>query len=95
MARRAYWWHGAIQRPAWGGHISLVRGEDPPAGREPWDALEGLELDFDYDGTIETDGKHFWLPIFCETAGNIREYLGLPREPEYPFHLTFGVAEGG
>jgi hypothetical protein len=93
-SRRPYWFHKGLQRPAWGGHITIIRGEEPHVGKRLWEALEGVELTFQYDGSVETDGKHLWLPVFCEAAEDVRLSLGLPRQPEFPFHLTFAVAEG-
>lgn len=94
MSKRAYWFHKGIQRPAWDGHITIIRGEEPPAGLKVWKEIRSIEITFYYEGTIQTDGKHFWLPVICQQAEVIRLLLGLPAQSEYPFHLTFGVAEG-
>lgn len=92
---KKHWWHlSGLQRPAWGGHISMIRGEEPPGGQVAWSALKDVEIEFKYDHKIQTDGKHFWLQVFCEIAEDIREDLGLSRQPVFPFHLTFAVAEG-
>lgn len=94
QAKRAFWWHSGLQKPAWGPHVSFIRGEEPPAGLDSWRAMGDIEVPFLYTGKIKSDGKHFWTTVFCQPAEDIREKLGLPRQPEFPLHLTFAVAHG-
>jgi hypothetical protein len=86
-----------ILRPAWGSHITIVRGEEPP-DRALWqrirEKVETKELVFSYCPIIRTNGKHFWLDVELDEALDLRERLGLPRSPAYPLHLTVGVTEG-
>jgi hypothetical protein len=78
-----------IQRPAWEAHITVVRDELPP-NENNWGKLNGSKIEFYYSPLPEGDGLFLWLPVRCESALNLREELGLDRNPLYPLHLTFG-----
>jgi hypothetical protein len=82
-----------VMKPAWGYHISLVRGEEPPDGKVAWDALQPLDFEFSYESRIETNGQYFWLPVFCDSALDMREAMGLPRDPVFPLHLSVAVIQ--
>jgi len=80
-----------LMKPSWGGHISLVRSEEPP-NKELWGQLEGRSVGFTYDPIVKDNGRnHFYLDVQCNEALDIREQLGLSRNPKYPLHMTIGV----
>jgi hypothetical protein len=79
-------------RPAWEEHISVVRDEEPP-NKEFWEKYAGQEIEFQYNPIVEGDGLFFWLNVDCDFLLEIREELGLPRDPEFPLHLTIGNAK--
>ena len=76
-----------IQRPTWGGHISVVRKEERHLCRD-WDIARGQGLDFSYDNIFYTNGLHFWLDVESENLQLIRELLGLSSCNH--LHLTIG-----
>lgn len=78
-----------LVRPAWQEHITVVRNEKPPL-INLWEKHSGIEVEFRYNPVIQGDGRYFWLEIESSHLLDIREELGLPREPEYPLHLTIG-----
>lgn len=78
-----------MQRPAWEAHISVIANEMPP-NIGLWRAYDGQEIAFSYEPAPEFNGIYVWLPVICERALDIREELGLPRQPFYPLHLTIG-----
>ncbi len=78
-----------IQRPAWEIHISVVRNEEPP-NPELWMAHEGEEIEFEYHPPVQNNEIFYWLPVTCEKLLDIRERLGLPRQPDYDLHMTIG-----
>lgn len=78
-----------IHRPAWEAHISVVCDEPPP-NPEFWLNYEGQEIEFDYVVEPESNGLYVWFPVICERALDIREELGLTRNPKLPLHLTIG-----
>lgn len=79
----------SIQSPLWGTHISVIRDEKPLIMTD-WQSLDGLEVKFEYEFTIqETDG-YLWVAVKCDEALSHRESLGLSREPEFPLHMTIG-----
>lgn len=78
-----------LLRPSWAEHISVVRGEILPS-EELWQKYHGESIEFEYISEIYDDGLYFWLPVICDRALEIREELGLPREPEYSLHITVG-----
>lgn len=90
-----YSWHihkrtGLIlQSPAWGAHISIVRGEEP-VFKQHWKKYEGREINFSYDPDVRTNGDHWWMRVNSLDMLDIRTELGLPRFPELTLHLTIG-----
>lgn len=55
--------------------------------------FHGKEIEFFYDPKdINSSGKHWWISVKCPDAENIRESLGLKRNPYFGFHLTIGHA---
>lgn len=81
-----------LQRPAWGAHVSIIRNEEPPKEKQSlWESYADQELELEYTSDVGDNGIHWWLPVFCEKALDIRVELGLPRQPYHPLHMTFGV----
>jgi len=79
--------------PAWGGHISIVRGEDIK-DKNYLSSLNDKKISFSYDPEVKGNGNHFWLKVECPEAENIREKLGLYKKTRFDFHLTIGVKKG-
>lgn len=81
-----------IWRPAWGAHISVIRGEKP---RNPalWAKNSAKKVSFEYKHEILSNSKHYWIRIDSPELLDIREQYGLAREPRLPLHLTLGNAE--
>ncbi len=81
-----------IMLTRWEGHISIVRGENiPEERREFFINLNNKPISFQYDPEIKDNGNHFWLDVKCDEGLNIREQLGLKRDPHIHLHLTIGV----
>jgi hypothetical protein len=86
-------WHyncKKLQAPSWAEHITVVRNEEPPI-KKPWQLHDKKQVNFTY--TVDyfgSDGVYVWLDVECEELLDIREALGLPRNPIYPLHLTIG-----
>lgn len=79
-------------KPAWGAHISVIRNEEP-SDKAKWEAYNGIEVEFEY-GELTGNDLYLWLPVRCERLNDIREELGLVREPFYKLHLTVGNCKG-
>jgi hypothetical protein len=80
-----------LQAPSWDEHITVLRNEEPPeAHKFLWHKYEGVAVEFSYSGGLETDGLYYWLAVDCPQLLDIREELGLARDPLYPLHLTIG-----
>ena len=91
----------SVVKPAWGSHISVIRGEQPPYPQF-WEKYSGRKINFEYNAElIYTNGRHWWFTIICRELEDIRGELGLPPKPlffnkntnafsELDFHLTFG-----
>jgi len=83
-----------IQRPAWGAHISVIRGEKPIGEQEAWDSVkakyQNSEVTMFYDPNIRTNGDHWWMRAHCNDFFDIREELNLPKFSSLSFHLTIG-----
>jgi hypothetical protein len=85
--------HAQLIRPAWSEHITVVRNEEPP-NKLMWDLITSEIITFEYSTEMETDGKHVWLPVWCDALLGLRGSLGLKRDPLFPLHLTIGVVPG-
>lgn len=83
-----------LQRPAFGPHVSLVRGEEIDkerweAGKERWD---GHEVKITYWSPARTNGRHWWLRLSDEEELlDIREDIGYSRYGAWILHLTLGM----
>lgn len=78
-----------LRRPAWETHISVIRDEKSP-NEAAWMKYEGEAIEFSYVPNLEFNGIYVWLPVVCERALDIREELGLSRNPFYNLHMTIG-----
>lgn len=77
--------------PAWGPHISVTRGERiDKSKRALWKSLRNRQIEFNYDPNLRTNGEYFWYQVECEELLDLREELGLRREPKQRLHLTVG-----
>lgn len=83
-----------LMRPAWADHLTIVRDEFPTISKDEvgffWDKYRNQTLQFRILLTPQTNGLYWWMPAISEGAMVLRAKLGLCREPEVPFHLTFG-----
>lgn len=79
--------------PAWGSHISISRGVEPPY-KEFWGLDAGKTIEFLYDPTdLATNGKHWWFHCYSDAILDLRTRIGLPPDAHHQwrrFHLTFG-----
>ena len=84
-----------MMRPGWQEHITVIRDEPPPDElKHLWECYVGEEVEFWYNPEVDSNDTHHWLDVVCERALDIREELGLARDPEYPLHLTVGTTHG-
>ena len=89
-----------LMMPAWGPHISVIRGEGINGegnnlDKELWqsfkDKYNGQKVDFFHEVEPRTNGKHWWLRVECEYLKNIRHEMGLDKEGKFNLHLTLGM----
>ncbi|MNC01393.1 hypothetical protein D3C81_958460 [compost metagenome] len=78
-----------INKPLFGSHISVVRGEEP-THKELWRYNHDVEVEFEYSNQIDTLNGYWWVPVKCERLSELRVKLGLSAEPLHGFHLTIG-----
>lgn len=76
-------------KPAWGAHISVIRGE--PC--EQWEYFKSKYnnkiIDFEYNLEFKTNGQHWWLNIVCDELKAIRQEMGY-NSNGIGLHLTLG-----
>lgn len=88
-----------LQQPAWGPHISIIRGEKPTEDKmNLWKKIHGKKVHFEYRPYLRYNGdtqnnKHdtgtFWfIDVRCQEMVDIRAELGLPHD--WLFHITVG-----
>ena len=75
----------------WQAHVTVVRKEEPPV-KEHWLKYEGRELEIEYSVTVHRylDTVFWHLDVTSPELLDLREELGLPRQPEDPLHITVG-----
>ena len=79
-----------LTRPIWGAHISFIRGSESTSNPKLWRMDEGKIIEFEYEAGVLDNKEYFWLKVNCPYLGDLRERMGLRREPRFGFHLTIG-----
>ena|ERR1700676_966439 len=78
-----------LTRPIWGSHCSFIRNEF--ISDKLWGTDNNKIIEFDYFDGVKTNGTYFWLRVECPYLLNLRERLGLCRNPKLDLHLTIGI----
>jgi 2'-5' RNA ligase len=79
----------SLTTPSWKQHITVVRNEES-IDKLSWEKYHGQKVEFQYENKIYNNLAYYWLNVSCQKLYDIRVELGLPKEPEFPFHLTIG-----
>lgn len=85
-----------LQKPSWGGHISIVRGEHIRNKFKPlWKSRAGKTVNFEYSHDVTTkDGVFWYIDVVCLEFNQIRKELGLDWHYAdggiFHFHVTVG-----
>ena len=82
-----------LVRPLRGAHVTIINEQVPKdkflLGKE---LFNKKKIEFFIDPEPRSDGKYWWLRVYCSQAEEIREAIGLRRIPFFAFHLTIGYA---
>jgi len=89
LYRQEYFYRPKLQRPVWGTHISICRGEVIP-NAAAWGFAANKFINFEYEAGVKNNHEYFWLKVHCDELCAIRELFGLKREPQFGLHLTIG-----
>lgn len=89
LFKKEYPWLPKLQRPVWGAHVSVIRGEKIQ-NEDKWGLFHKKRIDFDYEPGVIDNGEYYWLKVKCDALLDIREMYGLSREPKFGLHLTVG-----
>jgi hypothetical protein len=88
-----------LNKPIRGAHVSIINEaeRDFAFGVEPaWSnakaKYDGKPMDFYIDIEPRTNGEHWWFRVYCPAGEDMREELGLHRDPFYSLHMTIGYA---
>lgn len=77
-----------LQRPMFGLHVTVVRGDENGFKSNLWGAYAGLKVDLEY-GPIIRHHWGFWsLPVRGNDLLTLRQGLGL--KAQHDFHVTVG-----
>lgn len=80
-----------LGRPSWKEHITVIRNEEPPDSYKIlWEKYESESVIFSYKPEIIDNSVYYWLEVDCPRLTEIRLELGLPKDPEFPYHITIG-----
>jgi len=69
-------------------HVTMVRSEKPILIENL--PCRGKVVSFEYNSQVKTNGRKFWLEVICPQLANMRDALGLKKQPTFPFHVTVG-----
>jgi len=87
-----------LAKPAWGAHISIVRGTAPP-NQEAWEKHHGETIQFRYSEEVRQSGdttgwdrpnNYFFLDCYSDRLAEIRLELGFDTTPKTKYHMTIG-----
>lgn len=83
-----------LYKPIRGTHITIINDKvENEIYDQAIELFDGKELTFLYDPTcIRSNGKHWWLKVYCDDARNIRSAMGLTPDPYFGLHMTIGNA---
>jgi hypothetical protein len=74
-----------------GSHVTIINDKmDRGLFEEGAKFFHGKEIDFYYGIEPRSNGEHWWLRVWCPESENIRESLGLSKDPYFSLHLTIG-----
>lgn len=77
-----------IQRPMFGKHVTIVRGDELGFKNFNWGKYEGGKIEVMVSPCLNRNYSFWVLPTKCEDGINIRRELGLKNL--HNFHLTIG-----
>ena len=77
-----------LQRPMFGNHVTVVRGDECPKNKEYWKKYVGHKIEFEYSLQLELKYTFWQMPVRSEALQNIRLELGMKRLAN--MHLTIG-----
>jgi hypothetical protein len=74
-----------------GSHVTIISDRlSKEKFQKASNKYNGKEITFYYEIEPRTNGKHWWLRVHCPEAEEIREEIGLNRQPFFGYHLTIG-----
>jgi len=74
-----------------GNHVTIINDKmDKNSFEEAAVVFHGKPIDFYVENEPRSNGEHWWLRVWCPNSENIRELLGLSRDPYFGLHLTIG-----
>lgn len=80
-----------IQKPLFGSHVSVIRGEEPSKEYQHlWRKHHEKTVTFYYEHEVFYADNFWWLRVKCDELKDIRKELGLNPEVEHGLHLTIG-----
>ena len=93
LFRALYYAHShrirSLNEPLWGTHVSIIRDEQPTI-MDDWKSLDGKPVEIKYTNRVEFHSGYAVVPAECDALLDYRSSLGLPRQPEFPLHMTIG-----
>jgi hypothetical protein len=76
-----------------GSHITIISDRmDKNLFKQASEIFNGREIEFYLELEPKSNGRHWWLRVYCPDAESIRQSLGLTKDPYFGFHLTIGHA---
>jgi len=75
-----------INRPMWGKHVTIVRGDEQGFKSPNWKKHEGEKIDIFYTPELERTWKFWSIPVRGDNLFDLRRELGLTAF--HNFHIT-------
>ena len=83
-----YFYKPKIQKPLWGSHISIIRGETL-LNQTIAEKINNMRVGFVYCPIMKTTGVHFFLPCYSLIFDSVRDLFGLDKTL-VNYHLSIG-----
>jgi hypothetical protein len=77
-----------LQRPMYGKHITVVKGDERIRNLDKWKAHQGRKVEIEYSPRLQPHWKFWCLPVRSPKLQELRNELGL--STDFKFHITVG-----
>lgn len=84
-----------LNRPLRRTHVTFISDKlNQQVFHDGKELFDGKEVTLFLENEPRSNGEHWWLRVHSPDLEDIRESMGLSREPHFVFHMTLGLPTG-